>query len=75
MVVGEQWKLRHQFNGWPKLGDFELVRDNLGPLEQGEIVYQVMLPSNNLLIISPRLSTSLWILTRGSSSPSCDTFP
>jgi len=41
MVMGEKWKLKRQFDGFPKLEDFELVKEDLGELKDGEIVYQV----------------------------------
>jgi len=41
MVVGERWVLRHPFSSLPKLEDFELVKEELGPLQDGEIIYQV----------------------------------
>jgi hypothetical protein len=40
MVVGRRWILRRPFDGLPKVEDFELVSEELGPLEDGEILYK-----------------------------------
>jgi len=38
--IGLRWILRNNFDGAPKLSDFELVEEDLGKLENGEIIYE-----------------------------------
>jgi len=38
--VGERWVLRKPFDGTPKLSDFNLVKEDLGKLHEGEIIYE-----------------------------------
>ncbi|TRY73330.1 hypothetical protein TCAL_06038 [Tigriopus californicus] len=40
MVLARRWALRVHFQGAPKLEDFELVQEELEPLQDGEIFYQ-----------------------------------
>ena len=39
MVLGERWVLKHRFDGLPKLSDFELVKEEIGSLESGEVTF------------------------------------
>ena len=32
--------LKHQFDGLPKVSDFELVKEELGPVEEGEVAFE-----------------------------------
>jgi len=38
--IGLRWVLRNRIAGLPKLSDFELVKEDLGRLENGEIIYK-----------------------------------
>lgn len=40
MVSGERWILKNQFDGFPKISDFELIKEDLGPLEDGEVAFK-----------------------------------
>lgn len=40
MVLGRRWVLKHHFQGLPKLEDFELAEEDLGELQDGEIIFE-----------------------------------
>ena len=40
MVKGERFVLKQHFNGLPKHSDFEHVKEDLGPLQDGEIAFE-----------------------------------
>ena len=42
MVVGERYILKRPFNGMPKQDDFELIKETLPPLKDGEILIEAI---------------------------------
>merc|ERR1712106_964534 len=40
MVLGKRWVLKHHFDGLPKKEDFELVEEELPPLQPNQFVFQ-----------------------------------
>ena len=39
-IQGEKWIVTKKFDGIPKPTDFELVKEDLGELAEGEIAYE-----------------------------------
>ncbi len=51
MVLGEKWIVKQRFDGLPKVLDFELVKEELSPLEVSMMGLPLLLPL--LLLVSP----------------------
>ena len=40
VIQGEKWVVKKNFVGLPKVDDFQLVKEDLGELQDGEIAYE-----------------------------------